>query len=57
MFFFKATTQPLYFNSQKWQDKRSVLSELAGEITDSVDNGNPIYFKEYFNVKIFNNFK
>ena len=32
---FKLITNPLYFNSQKWQDQRSVLSELAGEITDS----------------------
>ncbi|QBQ41187.1 hypothetical protein E2P86_08470 [Sphingobacterium psychroaquaticum] len=31
---FKLITNPLYFNSQKWQDQRSVLSELAGEITD-----------------------
>ncbi|TCV17100.1 AAA domain-containing protein [Sphingobacterium alimentarium] len=31
---FKLITNPLYFNSQKWQDQRAVLSELAGEITD-----------------------
>ena len=32
---FKLITNPLYFNSQKWQDQRSVLSEISGEITDS----------------------
>jgi len=32
---FKLITNPLYFNSQKWQDQRTVLSELAGEITDN----------------------
>lgn len=32
---FKLITNPLYFNSQKWQDQRAVLSELAGEITDN----------------------
>ncbi|MCY4781419.1 AAA family ATPase [Sphingobacterium sp. UT-1RO-CII-1] len=32
---FKLITNPLYFNSQKWQDQRAVLSEIAGEITDS----------------------
>lgn len=31
---FKLITNPLYFNSQKWQDQRAVLSEIAGEITD-----------------------
>lgn len=31
---FKLITNPLYFNCQKWQDQRAVLSELAGEITD-----------------------
>lgn len=36
---FKLITNPLYFNSQKWQDQRAVLSEIAGEITDSFLTG------------------
>lgn len=32
---FKLITNPLYFNSMSWQDQRSVLTEIAGEITDS----------------------
>lgn len=31
---FKLLTNPLYFNSLKWQDRRVVLQEIAGEITD-----------------------
>lgn len=32
---FKLITNPLYFNSLKWQDRRSVLLQLAGDITNS----------------------
>lgn len=32
---FKLITNPLYFNSLKWQDRRSVLLEIAGEITNN----------------------
>ena len=32
---FKLLTNPLYFNSIKWQDRRAILQELAGEITDA----------------------
>lgn len=37
---FKLITNPLYFNSIKWQDRRNVLMEVAGEIsiTDIVDS-------------------
>ncbi|MDM8174759.1 AAA family ATPase [Olivibacter sp. 47] len=31
---FKLITNPLYFPSLKWQDQRSVLQDIAGEITD-----------------------
>jgi len=30
---FKLITNPLYFNSLKWQERRSVLLQIAGEIT------------------------
>lgn len=32
---FKLITNPLYFNSLKWQDRRSVLLEIAGEISNN----------------------
>jgi exonuclease SbcC len=32
---FKMVTSPHYFNSMKWQDRRAVLINLAGEITDA----------------------
>lgn len=39
---FKLITNPLYFNSLKWQDRRSVLLQIAGEITnEELINGNP----------------
>lgn len=31
---FKLITNPLYFNSLKWQDRRAVLLEIAGEISN-----------------------
>ncbi|WP_262247009.1 AAA family ATPase [Parapedobacter soli] len=31
---FKLITNPLYFNSLKWQDRRVVLEDIAGTITD-----------------------
>ncbi len=31
----KLITSPTYFNSMKWQDRRNVLTELAGTITDA----------------------
>lgn len=31
---FKLLTNPLYFNSLKWQDRRTVLQEISGEVTD-----------------------
>ncbi|PPL04915.1 AAA family ATPase [Parapedobacter indicus] len=31
---FKLLTNPLYFNSIKWQDRRAILQEIAGEVTD-----------------------
>jgi len=46
---FKLITNPLYFNSQKWQDQRSVLSELAGEITDSFLTGKYPELQELLN--------
>lgn len=39
---FKLITNPLYFNSLKWQDRRSVLLQIAGEITnEELFNSNP----------------
>lgn len=31
---FKLLTNPLFFNSLKWTDRRSILTELAGDISD-----------------------
>lgn len=31
---FKLITNPLYFNSMSWQDQRTALSSIVGEITD-----------------------
>ena len=31
---FKLITNPLYFNSLKWQDRREILLQIAGEITN-----------------------
>jgi DNA repair protein SbcC/Rad50 len=32
---FKLITSPLYFNSLKWQERRSVLNNIAGEVSDA----------------------
>lgn len=32
---FKLLTNPAYFNSMKWQDRRRVLLEIAGDISDA----------------------
>ncbi len=43
---FKLITNPLYFNSLKWQDRRSVLTRLTGELTnDEVAQGNDQFIK------------
>ena len=43
---FKLITNPLAFNSLKWQDRRSVLVDIAGAISDSdLAKGNPEYEK------------
>lgn len=31
---FKLITNPLYFNSVKWQDRRAILQDIAGEVRD-----------------------
>lgn len=31
---FKLLTNPLYFNSIKWQDRRAILQDIAGEVKD-----------------------
>lgn len=46
---FKLITNPLYFNSQKWQDQRAVLSEISGEITDSFLTGKYPELQELLN--------
>lgn len=41
---FKLVTNPLYFNSLNWKDRRSMLIDMAGEITnEDVAKGNPQY--------------
>ena len=32
---FKMITSPLYFNSLKWQDRRNILTTIAGNVSDS----------------------
>jgi DNA repair protein SbcC/Rad50 len=32
---FKLITSPIYFNSQKWQDRRNILISISGNIDDS----------------------
>lgn len=32
---FKLITNPLYFNSMKWQDQRNILGSIAGNVTNS----------------------
>lgn len=43
---FKMITNPLAFNSMKWQDKRSALIELVGNVSDTVIAGNDQMFTE-----------
>lgn len=41
---FKLITNPLYFNSLHWKDRRKALIDMAGEITnEDVAKGNPAY--------------
>ncbi|MEI6865539.1 ATP-binding protein [Flavicella sp.] len=43
---FKLITNPLYFNSLKWQDRREVLIRIAGSLTDNeVAEGNQEFVK------------
>ena len=37
---FKMVTSPLYFNSLKWQDRRNILTTIAGNLSDAqvIDN-------------------
>ncbi|WP_139959201.1 AAA family ATPase [Flavicella sediminum] len=43
---FKLITNPLYFNSLKWQDRREVLIRICGNLTDDeVAQGNEDYIK------------
>ncbi len=43
---FKMITNPLAFNSLKWQDKRSALIEIVGNVSDVVIAGNDKMFTE-----------
>ncbi|MBS3993161.1 MAG: AAA family ATPase [Bacteroidetes bacterium] len=43
---FKMITNPLAFNSLKWQDKRSALIELVGNVSDAEIAGNDQMFTE-----------
>lgn len=43
---FKLITNPLYFSSLKWQDRRAILTSLAGNITDAEIAENNNEFKE-----------
>lgn len=41
---FKLISNTIYFNSLKWQDRRTVLTQIAGVINDvDVANGNPAF--------------
>lgn len=41
---FKIITSPTYFNSIKWQDRRNVLTQIAGEVSDAeLASGNTEY--------------
>ncbi len=43
---FKLITNPLAFNSLKWQDKRNVLIEITGELTnEALAGSNPDYLE------------
>lgn len=42
----KAITNPLYFNSIKWETRRALLTKMAGEIScDEIVGGNPEFEK------------
>ncbi len=43
---FKMITNPLAFNSLKWQDKRSALIEIVGNVSDAEIAGNDKMFTE-----------
>lgn len=40
----KMITNPLYFNSLKWQDRRTVLEKMAGTISNADIAGNNVHF-------------
>jgi exonuclease SbcC len=41
---FKMVTSPLYFNSLKWQDRRNILTTIAGNLSDSeIASGNKAF--------------
>lgn len=45
----KLITNPLYFNSMKWQDRRSILSTIAGNVSDQEIAGSNEKFIELLN--------
>lgn len=41
---FKMVTSPLYFNSLKWQDRRNILTTIAGNVSDiEIASGNKAF--------------
>tara|TARA_R110000850_G_scaffold277065_1_gene421998 strand:+ start:7182 stop:9260 length:2079 start_codon:yes stop_codon:yes gene_type:complete len=41
---FKMITSPIYFNSIKWQDRRNLLIDIFGEVSnEDIAKGNPAY--------------
>lgn len=41
---FKMVTSPLYFNSLKWQDRRNILTTIAGNVSDiDIASGNKAF--------------
>jgi exonuclease SbcC len=43
---FKLITNPYALNSMKWQDRRSILTQMSGELSDAgIAKGNPEYEK------------
>lgn len=45
---FKIISSPLYFNTLKWQDRREILTSIAGDVSDEQIAGSRIDFKALF---------
>lgn len=57
---FKQVTNPLYFNSMKWNERREMLSKMAGDITDGdvlKENPELLAFFEMIDGRAFEEYK